>query len=115
MGPEPRWAGAGYFLIFERRENEMKEGQPIVVTTAHRGVFFGYFKSMNGDSIVLTKARNCLYWPKEVHGFVGLATNGPISNSRIGPAVDEMKLLSVTAVLGASEAAVEVWESEPWK
>ena len=53
---------------------------PILVTTAHRGVFFGYFDSSEsaGEIVTLTKARNVLYWSEETKGFMGLARRAPI-------------------------------------
>ena len=39
-----------------------KEEIPVVVTTEHRGVFFGYTADTSGDVIHLRAARNCIYW-----------------------------------------------------
>ena len=58
----------------------------VLVTTAHRGVFFGYATNTDGATIALRSARNCIYWPIEQKGFLGLATAGPLKGSRIGPA-----------------------------
>ena len=87
--------------------------RPVVVTTAHRGVFFGYLASQDGTTVHLTKARNCVYWSAKLRGFVGLAATGPDSDCRIGPAAD-MELSDVTAVLDCSPEAVEKWEAQPW-
>jgi hypothetical protein len=46
----------------------------VIVTTAHRGVFFGYAKNTSGETISLERGRNCLYWDAGVQGFVGLAS-----------------------------------------
>ena len=93
-----------------------KKGTPLVVTTAHRGVFFGYFAAVTEDHkrITLTKARNCLYWTSTLHGFIGLATTGPNSKCRVGPAADQLELLDVTAIMQCSNDAVEAWEKAPW-
>jgi len=46
--------------------------RPVVVTTAHRGVFFGYAGDTSGQTIKLERARNCVYWTSDVRGFIGL-------------------------------------------
>lgn len=51
----------------------------VLVTTAHRGVFFGYATKTDGDTIKLRAARNCIYWHQSVRGFLGLASTGPNS------------------------------------
>ena len=48
----------------------------VLVTTAHRGVFFGYTTLNDADldaeeTIRLTRARNCIYWPFCNRGFLG--------------------------------------------
>ena len=60
--------------------------RPVVVTTAHRGVFFGYAKDTDAEQIALTKARLCVYWSADVRGFMGLASSGPTKNCKIGRA-----------------------------
>lgn len=86
----------------------------LVVTTKHRGVFFGYGEPSDSETIRLERARMCLYWPKENRGVIGLASDGPKQGSRVGPAAPAMVLRDVTAVMEASEAAAAAWESEPW-
>ena len=88
--------------------------RPVVVTTSHRGVFFGYAADTDGEQIALTRARLCLYWSSDVKGFMGLAANGPSKSCRIGPAAD-ITLRNITAVLAVTTEAVKAWESAPWK
>ncbi len=90
-----------------------KEQRPVIVTTAHRGVFFGYTVDTNGETIDLKRARLCVYWSKDVKGFMGLAANGPTATCRIGPAAD-IVLRNITAVLSVTPDAVKAWESAPW-
>jgi len=90
------------------------ERKPVVVTTAHKGVFFGLLEEEEGKVITLSEARCCIYWPPEVKGFVGLAVTGPLHGSRVGPAAPRLKLHDVTAVLDCTEEAVERWRAEPW-
>lgn len=88
--------------------------RPVLVTTAHRGVFFGYATRTDGDTIKLSRARNCLYWSADVRGFMGLAANGPTADCRIGPAAD-ITLRNITAVVDVTADAAAQWESAPWK
>jgi len=87
--------------------------RPVVVTTAHRGVFFGYATETSGETIKLRAARLCVYWTTDLRGFMGLAAQGPGSGCKIGPAAD-IELRNVTAVIEASEEAVKRWEKAPW-
>ena len=86
----------------------------VLVTTEHRGVFFGYATKTDGETIALSKARLCVYWSADVKGFMGLASSGPSATCRIGPPAD-ITLRSITAVAEVTPAAVKAWESAPWK
>ena len=86
----------------------------VLVTTQHRGVFFGTLKSREGTTVVLADGRNCLYWPSSCHGFIGLATGGPESGSRVGPAASELELFDVTSITPCTDAAIAKWEAAPW-
>lgn len=87
--------------------------RPVLVTTAHRGVFFGYASKTDGDTIKLDRARLCVYWSSDCKGFMGLAANGPTGGCRIGPAA-QIELRNITAVLEVSATAAKAWESAPW-
>ena len=84
--------------------------RPVLVTTEFRGVFFGYSDNTSGDTITLTNARNCIYWPSENGGFGGLASEGPAKGARIGAVVEKLELRKITAVAEVSANAVIVWE-----
>lgn len=88
--------------------------RPVMVTTSYRGVFFGYATETSGEVIHLKHARCCVYWSSDVKGFMGLASSGPSSSCRIGPAAD-IELRSVTAVVEVTPEAVAKWEGAPWK
>lgn len=90
-----------------------KRSRPVVVTTAHRGVFFGYAFSTKGRSIKLYRARCCLYWPPENRGFLGLAHFGPLDDARVGPPAD-IELHDVTSVAECTPTAAARWEAAPW-
>jgi hypothetical protein len=42
---------------------------PVLVTTAHKGVFFGYATETDGESIELRAARNCIFWGDRQQGL----------------------------------------------
>ena len=85
----------------------------VLVTTEHRGVFFGYATDTSCEIIALRAARNCIYWPSSNKGFLGLANEGPHKGSRVGPPAD-LELRKITAVAACTPAAVEAWEKAPW-
>lgn len=86
----------------------------VLVTTQHRGVFFGYTKDISGATIYLRAGRNCLYWSSDVKGFAGLAATGPSKSCRVGPAVD-IQLRDITSVSLVTDEAAKAWEASPWK
>lgn len=95
------------------KKNEAR--QPVLVTTEHRGVFFGYLKGeVTKEQVVLADARNCVYWVSELRGFLGLAEQGPSSECRVGPKVPEITLYDVTSVVTCTSEAVDRWEAGPW-
>jgi hypothetical protein len=85
----------------------------VLVTTSHRGVFFGYAAETSGETISLRAARLCVYWSADLRGFMGLASHGPNGNCKIGPAAN-IELRDITAVVEVSPAAAEKWEKAPW-
>lgn len=87
--------------------------RPVVVTTAHRGVFFGYAGDTDGETIALKESRLCVYWSSDVRGFMGLAANGPNKSCKIGPPAD-ITLRNITAVLEVTPAAEKAWVKGAW-
>ena len=85
----------------------------VLVTTEARGVFAGYATETDGDVIKLRAARNCIYWSSDVKGFLGLASNGPTRDCKIGPAAD-LELRKITAVAQVTPEAQALWENHPW-
>jgi hypothetical protein len=85
----------------------------VIVTTAHRGVFFGYAKNIDGETINLRAARLCVYWSADMKGFMGLASVGPSDTCKIGPPAD-IELRAITAVVSVTPSAVARWEGGPW-
>jgi len=85
----------------------------VLVTTAHRGVFFGYASDVSGATIKLRAGRLCVYWSTAMKGFMGLASMGPDAQCKIGPASD-IELRDITAVVSVTPDAVARWEVAPW-
>lgn len=85
----------------------------VLVTTSHRGVFFGYATETSGPTINLRAARLCVYWTADLHGFMGLAATGPNGSCKIGPAAD-IQVRDITSVSEVTPEAVEKWEKAPW-
>lgn len=85
----------------------------VLVTTEFRGVFFGYVKDdkKSPDKFTLTGARNCIYWSRDVGGFLGLASNGPSKDCRVGARVDELTVYKITSVTPVDPAAAKKWEA----
>lgn len=90
-----------------------KKERAVLVTTEHRGVFFGYAVETAGETISLRRARNCIYWPSENKGFLGLASDGPLKGAKVGPAAD-IQLRKITCVAECSPKAIDAWEGAPW-
>jgi len=94
------------------RENEIG----VLVSDAHRGVFFGYASgNLNVKSIRIEKARMVVYWSQDVHGYSGLAANGPTDGCRIGPPIPAITIQDVVSVSELSDTAVLAFERAPWK
>lgn len=89
----------------------------VVVTTEHRGVFFGYVGAeyKPGDAtMILKRCRLCIHWSADVKGFMGLAATGPTSGCRIGPSTPDFEVRKVTGVASATDEAIKAWEAAPW-
>ena len=84
--------------------------RPVIVTTAHRGVFFGYATDTEGETISLKRSRLCLQWTADIRGFMGLASFGPSPSCKIGPPAD-ITLRSITAVLEVTPEAELKWNA----
>ena len=90
--------------------------RPVLVTTAHRGVFFGYLVGKPAkEKVVLNRARNVTYWDVATRSFLGLAANGPTTQCRISAAAaDASTLFDITGVFSCTPEAVTKFEDGPW-
>lgn len=84
----------------------------VMITTAHRGVFFGYATDTSGDVIKVRACRNCIQW-RGLKGFLDLASTGPNDRCRIGAPADG-ELRNITAVFDVAPEAAAKWEAAPW-
>lgn len=88
-----------------------------MVTTEHRGVFFGYLAAGQDRSakvLDLTSAQMCVYWASDVQGVLGLAATGPTKGCKVTRPVPRLTLQQVTAVMDATPEAVALWQGRPW-
>jgi hypothetical protein len=95
--------------------------RPVVVTTEHKGVFFGfipagevYLHPADSKALTLTDAQMCVYWSADVQGVLGLAATGPSRGSKVTRAVSSLTVTDVTAVMDATGEAVKAWQGRPW-
>lgn len=90
--------------------------RPVLVSTAHRGIFVGYTKdSAEAETMTLTRARMIVYHSSDSRGLVGIGVNGPGSGARVSPPVKSITLRDVTAVIEPERHAVDEWERGLWK
>ena len=83
--------------------------RPVIVTTEHRGVFFGYATDTSGAVIQLRSARMAIRFGT-TRGLMELAETGPTSNSKISARAD-MEVRKITATFEVTEAATKAWEA----
>ena len=90
--------------------------RPVLVTTAHRGVFFGYLDGEpSKEKVVIDRARNVTYWDVTTRSFLGLAAQGPTDKCRVsGAAGASSTLFDITGVFVCTPEAVEKFEKGPW-
>jgi len=84
----------------------------VIVTTQHRGVFYGRLEAGQDENVrtlVLLNCRNAIHWAGS-KGFLGLASFGPEHGSRIGAAADRVRLHDVTSVTDVTDDAATKWE-----
>lgn len=99
------------------KKNDSVTERAVVVTTEHRGVFFGYLLPEDNqapEKVTLRGCRICVSWANSVHGVLGLAARGPCRESRVSPAAPSGEVWKITGVWDCTREAVAAWESEPW-
>lgn len=103
-------------MATKKDQSKATTERAVLVTTAARGVFFGYLIGpVAKDRVTLRACRNIISWDMATKGFLGLAGNGPTDGCRVGPAAgDESDLFDITGVFGCTEQAVARFEAAPW-
>lgn len=93
----------------------MNVGDAVLVTTEHRGVFFGFVRDpLSADNrITLSDAQMAIYFAN-TRGVFGLASAGPNKDCRIGGPVPEITLMKVTAIAPCTPEAVAAFKLAPW-
>lgn len=92
-------------------------GRPVLVTTTHKGVFFGYYprgKPLDATVVTIKKAKMAVSWSTDMKGVLGLAATGPSKSCRIGPEVPSITLQDVTTIVECTDEAVTKWDASPW-
>lgn len=87
--------------------------KPVLVTTAHRGVFAGLIaddQDIAAKAMPLYAAKMAIYWGT-TKGVMELAETGPTKKSRISAAADIPMLHDITAVFAITEKGWEKWLS----
>jgi hypothetical protein len=90
---------------------KLTKKKAVVVTTEFRGVFFGYLDKgadENAKDLVLLDARCAIYW-SGARGFMGLASHGPESGSKIGSKAPRVLLHGITSVSDCTPDAEKAW------
>lgn len=85
----------------------------VIVTTTHRGVFYGYVNGPTAglDEIELFDARMAIYWGT-TRGLWELAETGPTAKSKISAKSPRIELRSITAVIDVTPEAAAIWETK---
>jgi hypothetical protein len=83
--------------------------RPVIVTTEHRGVFFGYAGDTSGPVVELRDAHMAIRFGT-TRGLMELAETGPTSRSKISAKAD-IQVRKITAVLEVSETARKAWDA----
>jgi hypothetical protein len=86
---------------------------PVLITTAHRGVFAGLIpmdQNMSARSMPLKSARMAIRWGT-TKGVMQLAETGPTEDSRISATADVPMLNDITAIFAITDDAWAKWLS----
>jgi hypothetical protein len=91
-------------------EGGKPEARPVIVTTEHRGVFYGLASDTTGPAVHLKGARMAIKFGTK-RGLMELAETGPTAASNISARAD-VEVRKVTAVFEVTEAAARAWEAK---
>ena len=83
--------------------------RPVIVTTEHRGVFYGLASDTTGTTVQLRGARMAISFGT-TRGVMELAETGPTNRSKISARAD-IEVRKVTAVFEVTDEAAKKWEA----
>lgn len=89
----------------------MDNMKAVLITTKHRGVFFGYVDTatdLSQRTLAVKDARMAIRFGT-TGGLMQLAETGPTDESRIGSKADIPVLHDVTAIFTVTEQAEQKW------
>ena len=83
----------------------------VIVTTTHRGVFFGRLERYDEDKkiAVLCDCRMAIYWGT-TNGLFELANTGPTPKSKISAPAPTVTLHDCTSLIDVAADAVAAWD-----
>lgn len=87
--------------------------RPVLVTTAHRGVFAGLIdddQDINAKTMPLKSAKMAIYWGT-TKGLMELCDTGPTRTSKISAPADIPALHDITAIFDISAEAWAKWQA----
>ena len=87
--------------------------RPVLVTTAHRGVFAGLIdddQDINAKTMPLKSAKMAIYWGTS-KGLMELCDTGPTKTSKISAPADIPALHDITAIFDISAEAWAKWQA----
>ena len=87
--------------------------KPVLVTTAHRGVFCGLIgddQDLSAKAMPLHQARMAIYWGT-TRGVMELAETGPTDRSKISAVADVPMLHDITALFSVTDEAWAKWQA----
>lgn len=94
-------------MVAKKTSKKATKERPVIVTTEHRAVVFGYASDTSGSSIHLRGGKWAIYWGT-TRGIAQLAATGPTTSSKISLPAD-LVLHKVTAVFEVTTEAEAAW------
>lgn len=96
----------------------VKQERFVVVISRPNGsnwarVIAGALAEQTADRVILTNARQALYYGRESGGEIGLAVHGPKGQSRISGTAPRVELMAPHFVADCTEAAAAAWRDAP--
>lgn len=96
----------------------MEDKVAVLITTSHRGVYFGYIDESDIDTrptLRVSNMRHVYYWAKGLAGIYELPTKGPPNGSRLtATPVPEISIDAVANVAPCTPEAIERFENGTW-